>query len=176
MTFQNSFKTEAFVLKKKPLLNKDLLVFLFTKNRGKVLVFGKGVRKITSRRQSFLETGNLIDIVLEKRNEIYYIKEVILISGFYNIKSHKNKINLIYQLFFVLDKILPENQKEEAVYNLIKSFFIKINQNNSNNKLIYQFINKILISLGYLKQEVDESKIDEIFFELTNEKIPTFII
>lgn len=175
MSFQNIIKTEAFIFKKKILLNKDLLVFFFTKDLGKILVLAKGVRKITSRRSSFLETGNLVNVILNRKNDQYYLKEINLISGFYNIKSNKNKINLIYQLFYVLDKILPENQKEEDVYKLTKSFFIKINQIETN-KIIYQFLNKIFIKLGYLKEEVDEKKIDEVFFELTNEKIPTFII
>lgn len=176
MNDERIFKTEAFVLKKKILLNKDLLIFLFTKEKGKILVLGKGVRKITSRRSSYLETGNLIDVILNKKNDKYYLKEINLISGFYNLKKNKDKVNLIYKFFFVLDKILPENQKEIAVYNLTKSFFIKINQSDIKDNILYHFINKLLLKLGYLKEEISEEEIDDFFFQLTNEKIPPFII
>ncbi|MCS6956499.1 MAG: DNA repair protein RecO [Patescibacteria group bacterium] len=177
MVFVNKIKTKAFILKKKILLNKDLLVFLFTEKKGKIAVLAKGVRKINSRRSSYLETGNLVDVVLDIRNNFYYLKEINLLSGFYQIKKDKEKIKIIYQFFYILDKILPEEKEEVNIYNLTKSFFIGISQNNNiKNDTIYKYINRILIKLGYLKQEVDKKEIEKIFFELTNEKIPSFII
>ncbi|MCX7955703.1 MAG: DNA repair protein RecO [Patescibacteria group bacterium] len=177
MVFFDKIKTEAFVLKKKILLNKDLLIFLFSQERGKIVVLAKGVRKINSKRSSYLETGNLVDIVLNVRNNFYYLKEINLLSGFYKIKQNKDKVKIIYQFFYILDKILPENKEEKNVYNFTKLFFINLNkQKNIDNELIYKYTNKILILLGYIKKKVSKNEIDRIFFELTNEKIPLIII
>lgn len=179
MSSFNKIKTEAFILKKIILLEKDILIFFFSQEKGKIIALAKGARKITSKRISYLETGNLVNIILEKRKEKLYLKEIDLISGFYKIKADFKKINALYSFFYVLDKILPENQKEEKIYTLTKQFFININNFNKTDDLkftTYKYINKVLISLGYLKEEVDKNQIKKILFELTNEKIPSFII
>lgn len=172
-------KTQAFVLKKKILLEKDILIFFFSKEKGKIVVLAKGARKLTSRRISYLETGNLVDLILERRKEKIYLKEINLISGFYQIKNNFKKINILYNFFYILDKILPENQKEERIYNLAKNFFIEINNIDKNvniESVLYKYLNQILINLGYLKKEENKEKLKEIFFEITNEKLSSFII
>lgn len=179
MFFHNKIKTEGFIFKKKILLNKDILISLFTKDKGKILIIGKGTRKITSRRLSYLETANLVDLVLEENKHKFYLKEIDLISGFYKIKKDLKKINIIYNFFYILDKILPENQKELEVYNLIKNFFVLINKESDFyilNDLMYLYINKILIKLGFLKKMITKDKINDFLSELINEKIPSFII
>ena len=61
-------KDEGIVLAKKNLLNGNRLVILFTKAHGKIVLTGYGVRKLTSRRLSHLETGNYIRISFHKKN------------------------------------------------------------------------------------------------------------
>jgi Recombinational DNA repair protein (RecF pathway) len=51
------FKTEALLLNKKSLLEKNILLTFLTKDLGEIKAFAFGVKKITSRRQSFLQTG-----------------------------------------------------------------------------------------------------------------------
>lgn len=174
-------KTEGFILKKKTLLEKDFLISIFTEKKGKINCLAKGARKITSRRLSYLETGNLVDILIEEKRSIFYIKEINLKSCFLNIKNNLKKINLMYQFLYFLERILPENQKEENVFKLTKLFFIKmsINKNQNevdSNNLLYFYMNKILIELGYLKFLTDKYKIEKTFLELTNEKITSFIV
>ncbi|MBI4009495.1 recombination protein O N-terminal domain-containing protein, partial [Candidatus Roizmanbacteria bacterium] len=47
---KRTLKTEAIVLRKRSLPNQDKIVTLFTKELGKLNVFAKGIKKITSRR------------------------------------------------------------------------------------------------------------------------------
>lgn len=172
---QNFLKTEAFVLKKKNLLNKDLLVFLFTEEKGKISVFAKGARKITSRRLSYLETGNLIKVNLTKKDEIFYLNEVELISGFLKIKENQEKTKFLYQFFFVLEKLLPENQKEKQVYDLTKYFLISISKNSVKNLKILNYLNKLLKKLGYIKNDLDKNQLENFLNNLINEKMPSFL-
>ncbi|MCL4363949.1 DNA repair protein RecO [Patescibacteria group bacterium] len=170
-----SIKTEAFVLKKKTLLDKDLLVFLFTVEQGKTVVVAKGVKKITSRRAPHLETGNLITVMLNRKGDRLYLQETSLLSGFSELKKNPGKVRLLYQFFFVLEKLLPENQREESVYDLTKSFLIKLTQSTSNNNLLGQYLSKLLMRLGYIKKDYDLIKLEEIIFELTNDKLPDLV-
>ena len=84
---RQSLKTRGFVLKKKPLLNRDIILSLFSEAFGKINVFAHGARTITSRRLSHIDTGNFITAEIDKREGRYYLKETKLISGFSQIKS-----------------------------------------------------------------------------------------
>jgi len=105
----NILKTEAVVLKKRLLLNQDLLVVLFSESQGKIVVIAKGARKITSKRLPHLETANLINVILNKRKERLYLQESRLISGFSQLKADEKKVTDLYQFFYVIERLLPEN-------------------------------------------------------------------
>lgn len=170
------FKTEAIILKKINLLEKDLLIIFFTKKLGKISVFSKGVKKITSKRLPHLQTGNLLTILLTKNKNRFYLKETNLISGFSEIKKNQKKINFLYQYFFVLEKILPENQQEKEVYQIVKLFLSTLGKKNYQNNILEIYLNKTLKKLGYLKEDKKMKDIEKIVFDLINEKIPSFII
>lgn len=171
-----SFKTEAFVLRKKNLLNKDILVILFTKSNGKLPVIAKGVKKLTSRRSPHLQTGNLINVHLHKKGERIYLEETGLISGFSELKKSRDKITDMYRFFYVLEKLLPENQSEDIVYNLTISYLIELSQSITKNILIYKYFNRLLRSLGYVSEDHDETETEAIISDLINEKLPVFNI
>ncbi len=174
------FKTEAIILKRKDLLNKDLIITVFTKEKGKLNLFAKGIKKITSRRLSYIQTGNLLDIILEKRKDFYYLSEVNLISGFLKIKEDNKKINILFKYLFILDKLLPENQKELVSYNLTKKFFIDLskekNIENFSEKILNDHLNKLLISLGYINKHYSYKEIILTIQDLINDKIIHFDI
>ena len=171
-----SFKTEALVLRKKSLLHKDILVSLFSETDGKINVFAKGVKKLTSRRSPHLQTGNLIKVQLHKKNDRIYLEESNLISGFSVLKEDQEKINILYQFFFVLERILPEHQKEETVYNLTKSFLVKLSKLKEKEDILTAYFNKLLRFLGYTKKNHDFFELQSIISDLINEKLPSFDI
>jgi DNA repair protein RecO (recombination protein O) len=116
-------KTEGIVLKKKSLLDKDYLVTIFTKDQGKIRVLAKGVKKITSRRLSHLQTGNLIKLLINQKTIGFIFRKPRLSSGFSKIKKDKNKVKNLYLFLFIIDRLLAENQKDWSVYQIILNFF-----------------------------------------------------
>lgn len=170
-------KTEVLVLKKKSLLNKDYLVTIFSQEEGKINVFAKGAKKITSRRLSHLQTGNLVEAILNKKDDRFYLQETRLISGFSKIKNNQNKLNFLYYFLFILERLMAENQRDFSAYNLSKKFLIELSEiTNFTETELYQYINKLIQDLGYSKE--DKSPNDLRFFieEIINEKLPEFII
>ncbi len=169
-----SLKTEAIVLKKKDLLNKDVLISLFTQDLGRLTIFAKGVKKITSRRSPHLQTGNLINVILSHKNDHYYLQESQLISGFSELKKEEKKVKQLYLFLFILDRLIPENQKEERVYNLTKRFFIDLSRplGKKNLGLLY-YLNKLMSLLGYLHEDKSINELKFLIEEIINEKIPS---
>ncbi len=169
-----SLKTEAIVLRKKDLLNKDVLISFFTENLGRLTVFAKGVKKITSRRSPHLQTGNLINVLISHKNDRFYLQESQLISGFSELKKDEDKVKQLYLFLFVLDRLLPENQKEERVYNLTKRFLINLSLPAGKDRLgLLYYLNKLMSLLGYLHQAKNFNELKFFIEEIINEKIPS---
>lgn len=166
------FKTEAVVLKKKDLLNKDVLISLFTQDLGRLTVFAKGVKKITSRRSPHLQTGNLINVLVSHKHDHNYLQESELISGFSELKKDENKVNNLYSFLFVLERLLPEGQKETKTYNLTKNFLIDLSKSVKSDNITVKYLTDIMMQLGYLDKKVSFSELKSLIEEIINEKIP----
>lgn len=166
-----SLKTEAIVLRKKDLLNKDILISLFTQELGRLTVFAKGVKKITSRRSPHLQTGNLINIIVSHKNDHYFLQESQIVSGFSELKNNSDKVQHLYTYLFVLDRLIPEGQKEAKAYNLSKNFIIDLTKSADSRKITQQYLNGIMIQLGYLDKELGFPELKSHIEEIINEKI-----
>ncbi|OGK12190.1 DNA repair protein RecO [Candidatus Roizmanbacteria bacterium RIFCSPHIGHO2_02_FULL_37_15] len=170
---KRTVKTEAIVLKKRSLPNQDTICSLFSKELGKVNAFAKGIKKITSRRLPHVQTANLIETVLYKKDNNFYLQETTLISGFSQIKKDADKIQILYRFFFVLERLLPENQSEPAVFNLALNFLVELSENSSSDiSLLTKYLNNILRLLGYSKEDKPYEEITRTIEEIIHEKIP----
>ncbi len=172
-----TIKSEAIVLKKKHLLGKDYLVTLLTVSEGKIITTAKGVKKITSRRASHLQTGNLISVVLSLHNERLYLQESKLISAFSKIKSNTEKIKKMYFVLFFVDRLLPENQTEERLYVHVRNFLVGLSQTHDFTKeRLLVYLNELLTLLGYQKEMRSLSETIAYLEEIIHEKAPSGII
>ncbi len=172
-----TFKTEAIVLKKRSLLNKDSIVTFFTREYGKVRSVAKGIKKITSRRLPHTQTANLLNIVLYNHHDRFYLQESHLISGFSEIKKNRAKMNNLYILLFIIERLLPENQPEIPVYNLTKHYLVDLSKKNDKlDVLLGKYINQIVMVLGYSTEEKPLFQLFSLIEELIHEKIPSFDI
>ena len=174
MSFNSrSLKTEAIVLKKKDLLNKDVLISVFSQELGRLTVFAKGVKKITSRRSPHLQTGNLVNVLVSHKNDHYYLQESELISGFSELKKDEKKVKQLYTFLFVLDRLLPEQQREIKIYNLTKNFFIDLTKSIKSIVILDDYLIQIMKLMGYLDKKVSKHELKSMIEEIINEKIPS---
>jgi len=167
---------EAFVLAKRKMLRADLAVVLFTKQSGKLTVVAKGIQKITSRRISALQTGNLVTISYSKKSQgPLYLSDVSLISHFSELKKSHTKIQQMYTFFYALDSLLPEHQREEAVYRLCKKIMIQLGTADRTFFPLVHALSELFSFLGYGHcQTLDECR--EKFMEITGKQMPDSII
>lgn len=170
---KRTLKTEALVLKKRSLPNQDKIITLFAEDMGKLTVFAKGIKKITSRRLPHAQTANLISVVLYNRNGRYYLQETALISGFSRIKNDPVKVGYLYVFIFVADRLLPEEQSEKEVYVLSKKYIIELSHaKQANPDLLTRYLNQLLVILGYAKQDMSFDQLQATIEEIIHEKIP----
>lgn len=166
-------KTEAFVLRKRSLPNEDKIITLFTEEIGKVQVFAKGIKKITSKRLPHVQTSNFIHAVLYRKNDHMYLQDTSLISGFQEIKKDPEKVELLYAYLFILDRLLPEHQNEHLVYREIKKFLIELSKlSSSNRRFLEKYMNKTLMLLGYTDEKKEFEELQRIIEDLIDERMP----
>ncbi|MCS7092925.1 MAG: DNA repair protein RecO [Patescibacteria group bacterium] len=173
MFFRNLLKVEGFILKKKSLLENDVLSSVFTKERGKIFIIAKGAKKITSRRLSFLETGNFVKLILHSSNGSLFLKEVQLIKhqAFYRLTL--SQIRIFYQFLYLLDRLLPENQAEPRIFFILKKFLdelAKIEEKKIGN-FFYQNLNRLFFNLGYTRHFLAREEANRLISQLIDQEI-----
>ncbi len=165
-------KTQAFVLRKKALPGKDYFVVLFTKEFGKVHCIAKGTRSMTSRRSPHLQTGNLLDVLLQQSFSGYMLQETTLTTAFRKTKEDLGKINHLYTYFFVLDKMLAEELPEGEIYQLTMKFLTVLSENDEFSlQETFMFLKRLLYYLGY-EYSGSTSELVPYIEELIDTKIP----
>lgn len=174
---RQTIKTEALVLRKKSLLEKDIIYTFFSKDLGKIRVIAKGIKKITSRRSAHTQTGNLTAIELYAKGDIYYLQNTAIISAFSQIKSDVSKVNMLYRFLFILDRILPDSQPEPEVYQVMLKFLIWLAKaENISDIELSQYLSRILGYLGYGSEQKNISDMVRKIEEIIHEKVPEHVI
>ena len=168
-------KTEAFVLRRKQLLEKDAVIILLTETTGKLPVIAKGVHSITSRRLASLMTGNLIQVVLSQTKETYYLQQVKTISLFSRIKKSPEGLRQAYFFLYLADNLLPEQQQEQPAYVKIKKIMIALSKASFSPAEELSACKDFLLVLGYrLKADTFSQCMVEIE-EITGKKVPAVL-
>lgn len=143
----------GIVFRKKTLLKDTQLITIFSKDSGKIGLFGYGIRTITSRRLSHLETGNFIQFTYTKKDSYYHIAETELVWGFSKIKTSESKLSLMYGLFFILDKLLADSQAEPEIFEQTISLLKKLNSRpNFHLNDLKEYVADILVLAGFIDQ------------------------
>jgi DNA repair protein RecO len=141
---------EGFILKKRPYKESDEIVTMFTQQLGKIRIFAKGVKKITSKRLSHLQTGNYVSCILSRRDDLYFLQETYLRSGLSKVKTSPGSMNYLYQYVFILDRLLPELEQEEDVYDAVCGFCKELSVTSSfSRSQMNGHIESLLVLLGH---------------------------
>lgn len=169
--------TEGFILKKRDYRESDEIITMFTREFGKVRIFAKGIKKITSRRSPHIQTGNYLSCILTKRDDLFFLHETSLRSGLSLVKDYHGSINYLYQFFFILDRLLPEQEPEEQVYQALTAFCKELSFNRQfSQQEMNQYIREILVVLGHGYDETEDSRIVAFAEKVMQEKVPLHVI
>ncbi len=141
---------EGIILVKRKILHSDVVIVILTHHFGKIALLAKGVQKITSKRISALQTGNIVRIIFsEKHDSLRYLSSVELISHLSPIKKDLAKLQYLYTLLFMFERLLPDSQKDPNVYNLCKTILVRLAKAKTNEFQMTGAMSEILSILGY---------------------------
>lgn len=136
------------------------MVTIFSRDSGKISLFTFGARKITSRRISHLQTGNLVSFTASKNREYLNLEETELLSGFCEYAQHPFKADFMFLVFFILDKILPDSQNEIDIYSHTLAYLQALKDMDKENIIAAQFdsyAKSILCKSGFCSTQAAEN-------------------
>lgn len=165
----HSFKTEAIIIKRRNFGEADRIITAVTKNYGKIKIIAKGVRKISSKRSPHIELLNL-SILNIHVGRMMILTEAEAVYHHIILKKDLQKSGPAFFICELIDGLLPENQENLEVYNLIKKTLIDLENADNERLLINKFEQDILSLLGYWPKENALLKNPDEFIESIMEK------
>ncbi|OGH02421.1 MAG: DNA repair protein RecO [Candidatus Levybacteria bacterium RIFCSPHIGHO2_01_FULL_37_17] len=148
-----SYKTEGIVIKRISLAEADRIVTIFSKTHGKISVFAKGVRKITSRRSPHIELLNYSKFSLHKGKNMFTLSEAESIHNFHFLKKDLKKVSVAYHVCELIDSLCAENEHSPQVFELLKLTLEKVEKEENSNNAIANFEIILLKLLGFFRNE-----------------------
>lgn len=156
------YHTEGIILKSKNYKEASKYYYIFTRDFGLIYAEAEGIRKLSSKLRFVLSDYSYIKLDLVKRKNIWRITNALKTNLLENSKKDFLKLKIFVNIFSLLIRLLPEQEKNENLFDDISNGLSILDKNDDIKE--YQNIEiiivlKMLYNLGYLNK-------DEIFGSL----------
>lgn len=154
----HSYKVEGIILKRTNFGEADRFLTVFTKEKGKISVLAKGIRRITSRRAGSVELFNQAILFLHKGRNFDILTEATTLNTFPHFRLDFQKVGAAYYACELIDRLTPEEQEHDAVYELLVKFLTWLEGQPNNSKVtlaLSRFDKRLLTDLGYWSTRMD---------------------
>lgn len=161
-----AFSLTGIVIKRKDVGESDKLVTVFTKERGKLVIRAKGVKKISSKRASHVELFNVVSAAIHQSMGGYlFLSEISTINSQTLLKSNLKTVGLAYHICELINGLCPENEPYVAIFNAFNQLLLDLPVTKEVGKLIHSFEVFLLSKLGYYaRQDLEGAKVS-LFIE-----------
>lgn len=121
---------KAIILRKQPSGENDWFLTLLSPVHGKIQALSRSSRKINSQKGSHMDTLNLCNFQLYKKNDRFLVTDCKLHTPFLGIKSDLQKSLLGFTVVELLLKTIQENEDNQELYQLTLEVLEKLNSTN----------------------------------------------
>ena len=143
------YRTQGIILEKKDWKEADQFFTIYTKDFGKIKVLGRGIRKISSKLRSGMDTFYLSEIEFIQGRNYKTLVDAVLIDKFSNLRNDLERIVIVYKILEVFDELIKGQEKDEEIWDLLLQSLKSLN-NGKNQKIVYYyFFWNFLSLLGY---------------------------
>tara|TARA_A100001015_G_scaffold82410_1_gene91395 strand:+ start:1750 stop:2274 length:525 start_codon:yes stop_codon:yes gene_type:complete len=152
--------TNAIVMHTKPILEKDLLVELFTEELGRIRVFAKYAQSKKPRFGGQLNTLNLISTSVMKRGTAFHLGQTSVQERFDGVKKSYEKMHVAYQFLHVIRSVTQMNHENKPIFTAL-THYLESMDNIDQSQLKehkYQFYHQVLQIEGVM---LESSKFNE---------------
>ncbi len=158
-------KLEGVIINHRLVKDSDRFLTIFTEGMGKISVYARGVRSITSKRAGSLDLFSHIKFELIETGiglpagGRRTITSVELLNGHHVSKDSLANISRLFQIGELIDALLPEDDPHPEVYVLLQTALTHLHRFATPDYL-YRFKKKLLLLLGYGDPALTPATID----------------
>ena len=144
-------KTEAIVLKSFDFRETSRIVTFYTREFGKVKGILKGIRKDPRKFGSSVDRFSVNDIVFyQHRNcDIHLVSQCDMKEYYLPIRQDFKKMTAASYILELVDAIMPVEEKNNDIYELILQYFSSLETDADIGKLVHIFQIKTLLYSGF---------------------------
>lgn len=162
----HSFISEGFILARRNYGEADRILDVFSRDKGKISLIAKGVRRPSSRKRGHLEIFSKINFHSVNGKGIAVVTEVETVDNYKVIRRSIRKISLAYYFVEVINKIVREEEENKELYVFLSSFMERLKKEKGLKKLRRDFVVKVLKILGFWPEDkpliFPDNKLEEV--------------
>ena len=147
-----SQRVEAIILRHSDWGEADRLLWIFTRELGKLRVVAKGVRKPRSRKAGHLEIFTRAHLQLAWGREMYIVTQAEAINS--NLKLRDDLVRVGYAAYAVelLDRFTYEEGEHQALYRLLAETLERLNEEPDPAFAVHYYEIRLLDQIGFRPQ------------------------
>ncbi len=143
------YKTRGFVFKKEDRLDADRVFSVFTRDFGKVDVFGKAIRKINSKLRGGMEIFYVCDIEFIQGKSKKTLTDALAVKKFRGISENPEKFELAKNVAKLVIDSIHGQEKDVRILDLLVETFSLLEAEEPRQLLYYYFFWNFVSLLGY---------------------------
>ncbi|MFA5994714.1 MAG: DNA repair protein RecO [Parcubacteria group bacterium] len=147
------YKYHGIVLSKRDIGEVDRIYTIYTKEKGKIRVLGKGVRKPNAKLAGSLEAITQGEIFIAKNRGLGKITGAIVTNNFSYIKQDLSLLTNVFYVFRIVTQIISEEEADEEIFSLLESYLNMLDELGNKTELIeiltVGLLFKVMDRLGY---------------------------
>ena len=147
-------KVKGIVIREVAYKDNDKIITILTDSIGKVSVIAKGAKKTNS---PFLASSQYLvysEFILYQNTGYFYLNSASVINTFYNLRIDFDKLQVIFEMTKILNKVTDENQDCEKILKLFLNTIYILDKYNKDIKLVVNtFKIKLFALLGFAPRQ-----------------------
>jgi len=149
----NCCRASGFVFKKQDKSESDRMFYVFTDEFGRLDIFAKAIRKITSKLKSGIDIFSISKVEFIQGKNKKTLTDAVFEQKFENIKNSPKRFKTAYMICQILDDLVKEQEKDKKIFILLKKCFEELNNNYLKEEkcdlIYYYFVWNLFSLLGF---------------------------
>lgn len=140
-------KTSGIVIRKVNVGEADRILTVLTRDRGKIRVVAKGVRRPRAKLAGFTDMFQYNDFVLAEGRNLDIVTSAATVERFIKDGMELERIGLMYYLCELTDRLIEETQEAPGSFELLRETFHYIKNHEVSSALVKSYFEMKMLSL-----------------------------
>lgn len=127
------YETEAVVLEKKTIGEVDAQIILYTQKLGKLEIIAKGLKKITAKLTSHLESFNLVVVTLIMVNR-WHLTSALTLNNFPYLRKNFPALETAYKTLKIFQEAIVSPEEDEILWQELVNFLFDLERFSKEKK------------------------------------------